>query len=372
MENRSCPICTKQYPCRDLPLSDPAEIVGHNVQCTHCGLVYHNPVMSRQEMLSYYAHEFSEEYHESRAMQEELAESRVNFLKTFVDIKKISPAIEIGCAYGDFIAQLNSEGVDASGLEASEQLSQIAREDRKVDVVTAAFEEHDLAKNHYGAVAMFHVLEHFYDPIAVLKKVHSALQDDGYLYIEVPTVAESQLAQVFKVIHPTTFVSSTLNLMLERTGFSVCKIQAKGYNLVAIARKTKREGSYMDRPCPDEIYHDVEKYIEKRQSVLASIQVKMDGLLSKKKIAVYGAGHNTLDLDEVYPLSQLQFDSVYDADPVKQGKTLLGKTIRAPEALQDFQGDAVIISTYRYQEEVLENLAYLQDKGVELVTLYEK
>ncbi len=353
-------------------MSDPAEVVGHNVQCTRCGLIYHNPVMSRGEMLAYYSRDFAGEYHESRAMQEELAQARMNYLRARVGIDAISPVLEIGCAYGDFIASLNDAGVDAVGLEASERLARIARRDRKVKVMQAAIEEVDLEPEHYGMVAMFHVLEHFYDPVAVLKKIHHALHADAYLYLEVPTVAETQLAQVFKMIHPTTFVASTLRLMLDKCGFSVCDIEARGYNLVALASKKRNPTSAVALPCPDQIYREVERYISQRQMVLACIHKKMRALADKKKIAIYGAGHNTLDLNALYPIEQLPLDSIYDADPAKQGNTLLSKMIQPPRALRDFTGDAVIISTYKYQEEVLRDLSYLRRRGVELVTLYEK
>lgn len=372
MENRNCPICINPYPCKTLPIPEPEEIVGHNTLCTNCGLIYHNPVMTQQEMIDYYSKEFSGEYHESRDMQEDLANNRVNFLKKHLSLDSVGHALEVGCAYGDFVAALVREGVDAIGIEASETLSRVAREDRGVEVHTTSVEDFSLQEKHYGLVSMFHVLEHFHDPLAVLKLIRKSLREDGWLYIEVPTVAESQLAQVFKIIHPTTFVASTLQLMLEKAGFEVTSVEAKGYNLVALAKLREGEATEFTLTEPESIYREAEEYLKSRQKVLQKIEATMGGLADKKKVAVYGAGHNTIDLDEVYSLSNIAFDSIYDADPAKHGKEMLGKHIRPPEALESFDGDTVIISTYKFQEEVLENLSYLKARGVELVTLYDK
>lgn len=84
----------------------------------------------------------------------------------------------------------------------------------------------------------------------------------------------------------------------------------------------------------------------------------------------YGSVHLFHVLEHV--LDPLAITGVYDADPGKQGGRLLGHVIEPPEALREFHGDAVIVSSYAFQEEIVEQLSYLRGRGVDLVTLYDK
>jgi len=377
MPLRNCPLCASaRY--QSIPNDDAVEKVGANVICLQCGLIYHNPVMSPQAMARYYAQEFSGHYHESKEMQQGLAQRRLSFLQKALEeapgpdvaLASLSPVLEVGCAYGDFLAALMQQGVEAEGVEASQQLAQIARRDRGVQVNNLSYEQSPQRPEYFGMVASFHVLEHFYDPLAALQRMWRELKAGGVLYVVVPTLAESQLAQVFKAIHPTTFVAETLALMLNRAGFEVLSLCEQGYDLVAVARKgQKSEGTAADA---GKIFSRATAYLKRRRDIIDGMVKKLQALEGVPGVAIYGAGHNTLDLNEVFPLSRLDVVGVYDADPQKQGQPLLGQTIAAPAALQHFGGTAVIISSYQFQEEIAAQLHYLEQRGVELIQLYDK
>ena len=76
--------------------------------------------------------------------------------------------------------------------------------------------------------------------------------------------------------------------------------------------------------------------------------------------------------DQVFPLSQLKLDVAFDSDPRKQGQEILDLPIKSPDQLKTWQGEFLIISSYAFQEEICEQLSYLADRGVTLVTLYNK
>jgi biotin carboxylase/2-polyprenyl-3-methyl-5-hydroxy-6-metoxy-1,4-benzoquinol methylase len=366
---RKCPLCGNDN-FSTLKINEPIEKVGHNVICNECGLIYHNPVMTTDDMAEYYTSAFSEEYHESETMQKTTAETRFTLLKKYVDTAEISPVLEIGCAYGDFLKKLREEDITAEGIEPSEMLAQIGSEAHGITIVTGTYETLPENRNKYGMIVMSHVLEHFSDPVAILQKARRELKENGLLYLIVPTLEDTQLALVFKIIHPTVFVRETLEVMVKKAGFSVVKVVENGYNLSLIARKAAAETpAYPDASL---ILKRINSYLDERGQVLENIMRKLDALRGKSGIAIYGAGHNTIDLNECFPLSQLEIEGIYDADPAKQGNSLLGHVIQPPEALQAFKGNVIIISSYQYQEAIEEQLSYLKERGVSLVTLYNK
>lgn len=74
-------------------------------------------------------------------------------------------------------------------------------------------------------VVMCHVLEHFRNPIEVLKKVRNILAPQGRLYIEVPSFhwAESRIKSVFTPEHMSFFTLESLTNVCNAAGFKIIK-----------------------------------------------------------------------------------------------------------------------------------------------------
>lgn len=354
-----------------LVLDEPEQQTGRNVICQSCGLIYHDPPMPAEEMAAFYRHAYANAYHDSETMQDQLAQSRIRFLSEHGGLANLSPALEIGCASGEFLNRLQQQGLTVCGVEPSVALSRRARQARKLEVATGFYENFPQQRQKYGLVCMFHVLEHVADPAAILARIRRELKSDGKLFVIVPTIGAAQLSTVFKTIHPTTFVVETLLAMLAQTGFTTEAVQENGYHLSVLAKPAKQAAA-PTFPDASEIHQRVQAYVAKRRQVIGRISAILHSLRDKQNIAIYGAGHNTLDLHRHFDLSNLNVTAIFDADPKKQGRNLLGLSIQPPEALQNFDGSSVIISSYAYQEEVVARLHYLTERGIELVTLYRR
>lgn len=370
MSEICCNLCgSTQF--TPLVIGEPVEKTGTNVICQTCGLICHSPVMTAQQMKDFYAREYSGEYSASEAISRELAQTRIAQLQKYLDLKDASPALEIGCAQGEFLAELNKLGVDATGVEPSEAMVALGKKSYDVEILNGIYDDLPEKEDHYGLINLFHVLEHVADPLATLKRIRREIRDDGTLFLEVPTLGDCQLAIIFKTIHPTTFVRSTLEAMLTIAGFEPLMVDEKGYHLRVVARPVEPE-AVTSFPEAASIGQRVEDYVSRRRAIIDVMMKRLKPLVGCSGGAVYGAGLNTLDLDQIFPLEQLQLNAAFDMDPRKQGQEILGLPIKSPDELKDWQGKFLIISSYRFQEEICEQLTYLEDRGVELVSLYDK
>lgn len=146
--------------------------------------VYNNP-----EVMEYYMH--------GLLLSQFLWTHHYNVFTYFCDIieqycEKVTNYLEIGAGHGLYISEaIESIGdnarfhvVDIS--QSSIEMAQLMINNPNVSfTLTDIFEYHPLAK--YDFITMGEVLEHVEDPIKLLSKVSSFLDDEGRLFITTPT-----------------------------------------------------------------------------------------------------------------------------------------------------------------------------------------
>lgn len=370
MSAKICNLCGS-HAFEPLNIDESVTRTGHNVLCSNCGLIFHYPAMTAEEMSDFYASEYSDEYSASETISRDLAKERIEILKSKIDLSNAAPVLEVGCAQGEFLAEINSLGIMAQGVEPSRAMAAQGRDSYGLNITTGVYDDLHEQPQKYGLICMFHVLEHVANPLVTLKRIRREIKNNGHLFLEVPTLGDCQLALVFKKIHPTTFVRETLEAMLALAGFVPSLVEERGYHLRMLAKPTEPKDQV---PLPNAltVRNQVLNYLTKRRDIIENIQVTLNILVGKPGGAIYGAGLNTLDLNQVFPLSQLQLEGAFDSDPRKQGRKILGLTIYPPDNLRTWHGQYLIISSYAFQEEICRQLHYLEAKGIELVTLYKK
>lgn len=97
--------------------------------------------------------------------------------------------LEIGCGHGDKIVALSQMGYECMGIEPDP--NSFARQDGfalRVEPGTAEHPPANMASEKFDAVIMNHVYEHTVDAIQAAKNAASFLNDDGFLFIEVPNI----------------------------------------------------------------------------------------------------------------------------------------------------------------------------------------
>jgi 2-polyprenyl-3-methyl-5-hydroxy-6-metoxy-1,4-benzoquinol methylase/predicted RNA-binding Zn-ribbon protein involved in translation (DUF1610 family) len=136
--------------------------------------------------------------------------------------------LDIGCGTGWITGLWKEHGFDVTGLEPSESRGAIARERYGIQV-TNDFLENLNTENAFDVVAMRQVLEHFEDPLTMLKKAGSLLKQDGLLIIVVPNI-DSIGRLIFGTkwswilpYHCNFFNPTSLSSMMRRAGLRIVR-----------------------------------------------------------------------------------------------------------------------------------------------------
>ena len=97
--------------------------------------------------------------------------------------------LDLGCGYGFLLEEARSTFRSATGTEFSERAAAVARA-RGLKVVTGGL--HDLpAGSRFDCIVASHVVEHLYDPVAVLPTILARLRPGGSLVVATPDMGSA-------------------------------------------------------------------------------------------------------------------------------------------------------------------------------------
>jgi SAM-dependent methyltransferase len=154
--------------------------------------------------------------------------------------------LDIGCGLGEVLSVFKDHGWDATGIEFNPFAAAYARTQFGLHIINKSIYDFNAA-DRYDLIMLWGVLEHFYDPNMVLRKIHSLLADNGRLLIEVPS-ADSLLVRYYertqravdRIIegdrHIMLFSLRSLSEMLARAGFSAQNIRSNGLDVSTLNR----------------------------------------------------------------------------------------------------------------------------------------
>jgi SAM-dependent methyltransferase len=94
--------------------------------------------------------------------------------------------LELGSAHGGFVALLRWAGFDATGLEMSPWVAELARHTFDVPMLVGPIEQQNYAPASFDIIVAHDVMEHLPDPVETLSQVVRLLKPDGILMIQMP------------------------------------------------------------------------------------------------------------------------------------------------------------------------------------------
>jgi 2-polyprenyl-3-methyl-5-hydroxy-6-metoxy-1,4-benzoquinol methylase len=109
-------------------------------------------------------------------------------------IRRVRPApgslLDVGCAYGPFLAAAQSRGYDAFGLDVAGEAVAFVRDSLGLPVVKIAFQdfdaEHAFHRRHFDIITMWYVIEHFEALDQILARVSALLPVGGVFAFSTP------------------------------------------------------------------------------------------------------------------------------------------------------------------------------------------
>lgn len=210
--NKNCPICREKMSY--FTSSQNLEIL----KCSNCGLGMTDKLPAQSS--DYHR---DDQYLKEEKLFRNIFTKRVNIID---ELHAKGKVLEIGCSTGLLLSILKSKGWDVTGVELSLKAAKKA-EERGVRVLVGDFSKL-IIKDKFNVVILNHTLEHFGDPVSVLKKAGSLLEKEGLLYVDLPNF-DSLSAKILKSSWPSLlprehlwhFTLSSLQILLKGLGFKI-------------------------------------------------------------------------------------------------------------------------------------------------------
>ncbi len=215
----------------------------HTAMCTDCGLVATDPMPTEEEVTKYYTRDYRKHYHNIEAPREkDVRAHSARAVERYAALSSAMPAgakvLDVGSGGGEFVACLQKNGVDASGLEPNEGFANYSRTTYDIPVISAMWPDVKIEKDSLDFVTAHHVLEHFRDPCAALIRFREWLKPGGHLYISVPDICNAANTPMsrFHFAHVYNFTPQTLRMMAFKAGYEEADIFETGTTTVVFRK----------------------------------------------------------------------------------------------------------------------------------------
>ncbi len=169
--------------------------------------------------------------------------------------------LDFGCGWGALVEAARKRGYDARGVEVGE-LARASMHQRGLTGYRNLFECR-AAGFRPDVVSLIHTLEHLADPRERLREIHSTMNPQGSLIVEVPNLKslraragvlfpkkrypEAQAYYAFP-IHLVYYTMDSLRRLLESSGFQIGATGAYGFGLEIFAVPGKMDGDSQQLP----------------------------------------------------------------------------------------------------------------------------
>lgn len=295
-----------------------------------------------------------------------------------------SLVVEVASNDGYLLKYYKRTGVPVLGIEPALGIAQMAEEQFGIRTICDFFGA-ELAKRlradgvRADVIHANNVLAHVPDLNGFVFGMSRILKDDGVILIEVPYLREMIDRCEFDTIyheHLSYFSLTALNALFFRNGLTIQKVERLpihgGTLRVYVGFKQDEVDSSVTDLLAEEaswgvtdirFYNGFGAKVELLRDELVALVRKLKG--QDKRIAVYGASAKGSTLLNYCGIGRETLDYVVDRSPVKQGLYTPGThlKIEAPEKLLEDRPDYVLLLTWNFADEILEQQSEYRAQG---------
>jgi SAM-dependent methyltransferase len=348
--------------------------------CERCTLVQITETIPPEKLFSDYLY-FSSFSESMLAHAKELA-ARITKERL---LESTDLVLEIASNDGYLLQYYKELGVGVLGIEPARNIAAVARE-RGIPTVAEFFDERlaDRLRSEGKRASVVHannVMAHVPNINGFAAALSKIMADDGIALIEVPYVREMIDRSEFDTIyheHVFYFSLASLNLLFTRHGLEIVDVELiplHGGSL--LLRIAKKGAPFSVQPAVAQMLQDEARegmgsiayyqgFSRQVQSVRDELRRTLGDLKSKgKRLAAYGAAAKGSTLLNYAQIGTETLDFVVDRSPHKQGRFMPGVRlpIRAPSALLDDRPDYVLLLTWNFKQEILEQQDEFRKRG---------
>jgi len=319
--------------------------------CQTCGFIYTNPCPTEEFLNLYYR---SKHLYRLKTPDYDLGK-RIQFLKRVKGDR--NTLMEVGSSEGSFLRAAEKLGIDVVGMEPNEN----------VDSISSA--EEVKSKNLlFDIIASNHVLEHIVKPLEFLEMLHSLMNENGLLILEVPNLHLYGIYSTgISYEHLSHFSPAHLSYLILRAGFEILEFEfgqtSRSEGFVILAER-KNHHKFPEFPKEYKVnksyYLRAVNYIKGRNDRYKRF---IEEILPSKKtqiIAFWGANNILLDLLNKIPTEYLNQIVVVDGNPTRWNTKFHERypvVILNPDCLQEsLQISTVSICAIDWYQEIRESL----------------
>jgi 2-polyprenyl-3-methyl-5-hydroxy-6-metoxy-1,4-benzoquinol methylase len=240
-----CPLCAAGEAAKKIRFTGRSY-----TRCPRCGVIYMSrlnpPPIEYGEAYFFkqYKKQYGRTYLEDFPSLKETARRRISVIKKFIPAAGTSGTekpslLDIGCAYGPFLAAAAEEGFSPLGIDpAPEAVAWIGRElgiPATQGFFPKDFPPDILRDNSFDVVSLMYVIEHFTDPRQVLQEIYRILKPGGVLAFSTPSYSGVSGRKSLRTFlekspadHWTVWSPGLCKKTLAQFGFSVKKLVVTG------------------------------------------------------------------------------------------------------------------------------------------------
>ena len=155
-------------------------------KCGKCGLVFPNPMPFPKGGLGQHYDVGADDYFAAHNKDQKLRNAANLVAEAELILDRKGRLLDVGVGRGEILIAARERGWEVEGVEPSSTFADYAEQRIGAKIWRQPVEDAKLEPDSYDAVVLAAVLEHLYDPDAVIKAISGSLKKGGLLYVDVP------------------------------------------------------------------------------------------------------------------------------------------------------------------------------------------
>lgn len=285
--------------------------------------------------------------------------------------------VEFGCNDGVLLGPLANAGIQAIGVDISQNITDIAR-GKGLNVITGFFDESiaGAIRDRVGAVDVVtgsNAFAHNANPEIILEAAKKVLSDDGYLCLEFMYAGDLLEQLQWDTLyheHLTFYSLYALQILLRRHGFHVRDAERLRMHGGSLRVCASRKPMPMERGAEHVLRYEEESALSKpetwqrfaRESLrrIGIVRDVFQALAHRHQVWAYGAAGKATMWVNACKMDYL--GGVVDASPLRAGKFMPGThtPIVFPDAFRAAAPDYIFVTAWNYADLIRSKEAWFE------------